>query len=61
MPETTEDAVQPSPRWLGEICLPHDEEVEDTQPMSSRQFYVGLLVALAIVIAAGMLIRGCSI
>ncbi|MGA3244924.1 MAG: hypothetical protein ABSE41_09920 [Bacteroidota bacterium] len=61
MPESTKDDERPWPFWLLEACLPHEEDVETEQPMSNRQFYVGLLVALAIVIAAGMLIRGCSI
>lgn len=61
MPESTKDDERPWPFWLLEDRLPHEEDVEIEQPMSNRQFYVGLIVALAIVIAADMLIRSCFI
>ncbi len=41
--------------------MPHDGETEDQEPMSDRQFYIGLALALAVVVAAGVLIRGCAI
>ncbi len=61
MIEHKKDDQKPFPFWLIETFLPPDDDAEEPEAISDRRFYVGLALALAIVVAAGMLIRGCTI
>lgn len=61
MPGPKRDDEKPFAFWLVERFLPHDEVTENQEGTSNRQFYIGLAVGLAIVAAAGMMIRGCIV
>ena len=61
MPEPKKDNEKPFAFWLAERFLPHDDETGETEPLTDSQFCVGLFLGLAMVVGAGMLIRGCAV
>jgi hypothetical protein len=61
MPEPRKDDEKPFAFWLVERFLPHDEETGDAEPLTNNQFYVGLVLSLAMVVGAGVLLRGCAV
>jgi hypothetical protein len=44
--------------WLVEAFLSPEDEAEEPEVMGDREYFFGLLLGLAIVVAAGVLIRG---
>jgi hypothetical protein len=42
--------------WLVDTFLPSDDQADESEPMSDREFIVYLLFGLALVVIAGMLI-----
>jgi len=61
MPGSRKDEKKPFAFWLVERMLPRDEENEEQESMSDGEFYFGLVISLVLVVAAGVLIRGCTL
>lgn len=61
MTDPEKDDKRPFVFWLIQVFLPHDDDSKETEPMSDREFYLGLALSLALVIAAGILIRSCNV
>jgi hypothetical protein len=45
--------------WLARRCSPHYEGDEEREQMTNVQFAIGLVVIPALVVGAGVLLRGC--
>jgi hypothetical protein len=61
MADPPKDDQRPFAFWLIETFLPPDDEAEEHEAMSDRGFYIGLALSLALVVAVGASIRGCTI
>ncbi len=60
-PDPKRDDEKPFAFWLVRKYSCRMMRYLKTEGTSNRQFYIGLAVGLAIVAAAGMMIRGCIV